>query len=264
MFYKVKIKKVPKAKVGYQVQGSLANDVPAMGGADYNSYMGVPNPKVKKVLQPVPREEANLEAEKGETVIGNIDGSMMPSLYTIGGKRHVNGGTPLNLPDDSFIFSDTKSMMISDPLILKMYNKPVKKGGYTPAELSKQFDMNRYRKILQDPNSDSIDRKTAEMMIKNYVMKLGALALALEKQIVTIRLWEKKGYIPGAPYRLRSKSLNGKKVNGNRVYTRELIEITIEEFESRGLLNSPRVEWSLHSDLTDVLVERWRDAVQSK
>ena len=100
--------------------------------------------------------------------------------------------------------------------------------------------------------------------VETEVFTIGALALALEKQIVTIRLWEKKGYIPGAPYRLRSKSLNGKKVNGNRVYTRELIEITIEEFESRGLLNSPRVEWSLHSDLTDVLVERWRDAVQSK
>jgi hypothetical protein len=190
MFYKVKIKKVPKAKVGYQVQGSLANDVPAMGGADYNSYMGIPDPKVKKVLQPVARKDANLEAEKGETVIGNIDGSMMPSLYTIGGQRHVNGGTPLNLPDDSFIFSDTKSMKISDPLILKMYNKPVKKGGYTPAELSKQFDMNKYRKILQDPNSDAIDRKTAELMIKTYVMKLGALALAQES---------KKGFPQGIP-----------------------------------------------------------------
>ena len=100
--------------------------------------------------------------------------------------------------------------------------------------------------------------------VETEVFTIGALALALEKQIVTIRLWEKKGYIPGAPYRLRSKSLNGKKVNGNRVYTRELIEIAIEEFERRGLLNSPRVEWSLHGDLTDVLVERWRDAVQYK
>ena len=90
---------------------------------------------------------------------------------------------------------------------------------------------------------------------------IGALAQALEKQIVTVRLWEKKGYIPIAPYRLRSKSLNGKKVNGNRVYTRELIEIMIEEFSRRGLLGSARVEWKLHSDLTDAIVARWKIAM---
>jgi hypothetical protein len=90
------------------------------------------------------------------------------------------------------------------------------------------------------------------------VFTISALATALEKQIVTIRLWEKKGYIPGAPYRLRSKSLNGKKVLGNRVYTRPLIEIAIEEFEARGLLGSARVEWNQHDDLTDAIVSRWK------
>jgi hypothetical protein len=97
--------------------------------------------------------------------------------------------------------------------------------------------------------------------VETEVFTIGAFAEALEKQIVTIRLWEKKGYIPIAPYRLRSKSLNGKKVNGNRVYTRELIEITIEEFAKRGLLGTARVEWKQHSDLTEVLVQRWKDAL---
>lgn len=97
--------------------------------------------------------------------------------------------------------------------------------------------------------------------VETEVFTISALALALEKEIVTIRLWEKKGYIPIAPYRLRSKSLNGKKVNGNRVYTRELIEITIEEFTTRQLLGSARVEWSKHPDLTEVLVYRWKEAL---
>lgn len=91
---------------------------------------------------------------------------------------------------------------------------------------------------------------------------VGALAHALDKKVVTIRLWEKKGYIPMAPYRLRSKQLNGNKVSGNRVYTRELIEISIEEFERRNLLGSARVEWSQLSDLTDTLVRRWQAAIQ--
>lgn len=190
MLRKVRIKKIPQARTGYQVQGSLVNDVPAMGGADYNAYIGAPRTEVSKTLKAVPREVANLEAEGGETVVGDLDGSTMPSFKTIKGPRHSEGGVPLALPDDSFIFSDTKSMKISDPKILKMFNKSPKKGGYTPAELSKQYDINKYRKILQDPNSDKISRNTAEIMIKNYVMKLGALALAQES---------KKGFPQGIP-----------------------------------------------------------------
>lgn len=183
MLRKVRIiKSVPKARTGYQVQGSLANDVPAFGGADYNAYIGTHKPQVSKTLTAVPRSAANLEAEGGETVVGNLDGSKMPSFKTIKGPRHSNGGVPLLLPEDSFIYSDTKSMKISDPKVLDMFGVKPKKGGYTPAELSKKYDINNYRKILQDPNSDKIARTTAEIMIKNYVMKLGALALAQESR----------------------------------------------------------------------------------
>jgi hypothetical protein len=187
---RVKIKRLPQARTGYQVQGALVNDVPAMGGVDYNAYIGQEKPKVGNTISKVPRSKANLEAEGGETVIGNIDGSGMPSFYTITGPRHSEGGVPLNLPDDSFIYSDTQSMKISDPTILKMFNKPAKKGGYTPAELSKPYDLNKFRKILQDPESDEIARNTAELMIKNYTIKLGALALAQEA---------KKGFPQGIP-----------------------------------------------------------------
>jgi hypothetical protein len=97
--------------------------------------------------------------------------------------------------------------------------------------------------------------------VETEVFTIKALAQALDKQVVTIRLWEKKGYIPIAPYRLRSKSLNGKKVNGNRVYTRRLIEIAIEEFGKRGLLGTARVEWKELHGLTEILVQRWKDAL---
>ena len=99
--------------------------------------------------------------------------------------------------------------------------------------------------------------------VETELFTISALAQALEKQVVTIRLWEKKGYLPGAPYRLRSKSLNGKKVNGNRVYTRPLIEIAIEEFSRRGLLGSARVEWSKNQSLTDDIVRRWKQQTEN-
>lgn len=97
--------------------------------------------------------------------------------------------------------------------------------------------------------------------VETSLFSIGALALALEKSVVTIRSWEKRGYIPAAPYRLKAKTLQGKQVNGNRVYTRILIEIAIEEFSSRNLLGAARVEWSHHPDLTASIIARWKDAV---
>ena len=91
------------------------------------------------------------------------------------------------------------------------------------------------------------------------VFTIGAFAQALEKTIVTIRLWERKGYIPRAPYRLRSKTVKGQKTGGNRVYTRSLIECAVEEFNKRGLLGTARVEWNQHEDLTEALIKRWTE-----
>lgn len=127
-----------------------------------------------------------------------------------------------------------------------------------PSEVSER----RRAQILGESNGWDADPiiKTIQG-VETELFTIGALALALGKKVVTIRLWEKKGYIPLAPYRLRSKSLQGKKVNGNRVYTRVLVEIAMEEFQRRGLLGSARVEWGQHSDLTETLVSRWKEAV---
>lgn len=96
------------------------------------------------------------------------------------------------------------------------------------------------------------------------VFTIGALAQALEKTIVTIRLWERKGYIPRAPYRLRSKTLKGQKTGGNRVYTRALIEAAVDEFLKRNLIGSARVEWNQHEDLTEALLRRWKDITSTE
>lgn len=96
------------------------------------------------------------------------------------------------------------------------------------------------------------------------VFTISALAHALEKSLVTIRLWERKGYIPRAPYRLRSKTLKGQKTGGNRVYTKPLIESTVDEFAKRGLLGTARVEWNQHEDLTEALVKRWKEITSTE
>lgn len=188
MLRRVRIKAIPKARTGYQVNGSLMNDISVWGGGDYASQSGIPEPEVNESISSVPKNEANLEAEGGETAVVNTGN--IPAFYKIKGPRHSEGGVPLNLPDESFIFSDTKSMKIKDPSILKRFGLSPKKGGYTPAEISEKFGLNQYVKILRDPNSDKISRKTAELMIKNAVIKLGELALVQES---------KKGFEQGIP-----------------------------------------------------------------
>lgn len=87
---------------------------------------------------------------------------------------------------------------------------------------------------------------------------LGALAQALGKSPVTIRLWERRAHIPKSPYRLPdATTASGKRIAGKRVFTRGLIDAAVEEFASRGLLGAARVEWKHHRDLTIALVERW-------
>ena len=132
-----------------------------------------------------------------------------------------------------------------------------KKARKEPTELAEK----RKERALAEPgawDSSPIIRTVQGKPVELFT--LGAFALALETTVQTLRLWERKGYIPIAPYRLKSKSLNGKKVNGNRAYPRIIIEITIEEFANRGLLGAARVEWNRHSDLTSTLLIRWKEA----
>ena len=187
---KIRIKQLPKRAYGGQQPSGALDVTPSFrSGSSYldNAMLGK---EVKKTLTKVPRKEANLEAEGGETAFGPISGDTIPDHMTITGPRHSSGGVPLKLPEDTFIFSDTKSMKIKDPKILKMFGKTKKKGGYTPAELAKPYDINKYKAILADPDSDRMDRENAELMIKNFIMKLGGLAIAQES---------KKGFPQGIP-----------------------------------------------------------------
>ena len=178
---RVRILNTPKFKGGGQY-GPQTPPVDNMSSPGPGSYHGGNDPeiKVRGTIEPTDWENATLEAELGETVVTNLQGEGIPEFYKIKGKRHYNGGTPLNLPPNSFIFSRDRKLAIRDKDVLKMFGMTPRKKGYTPADISKSFDLNKYREILLDPKSDHIDISTAESMIKNYNNKLAALALAQE------------------------------------------------------------------------------------
>jgi len=169
MLKKVRIKNLPKKKNGGVSYNQLAPMYMPNG-------LGLDPTKVRGSLTAVPRDQANLEAEGGETaLIPDVDG--LPAHYNIKGNRHTQGGVPLNLPEDSFIYSDTRAMKIKDKDVLAEFGETKSK---TPAQIAKKYDINKYREILADPDMDKRAKDTAEQMISNYNLKLSKLALYQE------------------------------------------------------------------------------------
>lgn len=182
---KVKIKSLNKGGGFNEAQFPWPQSGGGSNSSDQNSDI-----RVNNTLQPVDEEYSNIEAEKGETIMADMNYDGIMEHYTVGGKRHSQGGTPLFVPDNAFVFSDTNKSKIKDENILKMFNMGSKKGGYTPAEIAKKFNVNKFQQVLADPDSDDLQRSTAESMIANYNLKLAKLALAQES---------KKGFPTGIP-----------------------------------------------------------------
>jgi hypothetical protein len=87
---------------------------------------------------------------------------------------------------------------------------------------------------------------------------IGALANALGRPTITIRNWMKEGYLPASPYRLpNSVNKKGEPHAGKRLYSRAMVEKVIELLGKAGLLNTKRIEWSLHRNLSNEIAEAW-------
>lgn len=152
---------------------------------------GEANTPVKNTMTAIPREEANIEVEGGETVVGDVNQDGFLEHMTFVGKRHSEGGMPVNIPEGSFIFSDTKKLKIKDKEILeKFFGLSYKKGGYTPAQIAKRYQINNFIQDLKNPDADAITKRSANEMLKNNMEKLGMLALVQESM---------KGFPDGIP-----------------------------------------------------------------
>lgn len=151
-------------------------------------------PEVNSTVGAVPRNEATLEAEVGE-VATKPD---LSGVYHIGGKKHYNGGTPLNLDPGSFIFSNDPALHFNP------HEKTAfefKKGGKTKLEntparvLKREVNLvhyNRSANIMQDQGHeyDNIAKNAAQLMLGKYQEKMGQVAFVQES---------KKGFPTGIP-----------------------------------------------------------------
>jgi hypothetical protein len=180
---KIRIKKTPKP--GDQQDYSLVDrnvSFTGQGKADSN---------VKNTMGATTKDKANIEVEGGETVVGDVNKDGFLEHFSFVGKRHSNGGMPVNIPEGSFIFSDTKKLKIKDKEILEsIFGLKEKKGGYTPAEIAKKYQINQFVQDLKSEDTDPIQKRSAAEMLKKNTEKLGMLALVQESM---------KGFPDGIP-----------------------------------------------------------------
>ena len=182
-----------------ETQMAYGGQPPYSGQTDYGLYIGQRN--LYKTMAKHPYEDVNntmseeeetqenpyvLEAEGGET-IARPDGSHMEIV----GKRHSEGGVKLTkeqAPEGSFIFSDTAKMKLTEEEAKRFGKTGNKK--HTPAAVARQYEDNKYRAILADPNSDDLQKSTAKRMLDSLGEKKAELALVQEG---------KKGFPQGIP-----------------------------------------------------------------
>lgn len=97
---------------------------------------------------------------------------------------------------------------------------------------------------------------------------IGALAAALNRPLVTIRLWTRQGRLPQALYRLPTRQVpvygpdgkvNGhKEQKGRRLYTRAQIEAVIRIAGEHNILHTKRIDWDQHKDFGLQVADAWQ------
>ena len=159
-------------------------------GYDLSAEASLDSPykKVNNSIKAVPRDEANIEAEGGETILTDTNEDGVFEFYDIVGKRHHKGGVPLDVPEQSFVFSDTSKMKLTKVEMEEMNIQSDKK--LTPAKVSKNYKLNDFIGTLDNPLSDKIAVETAEYMLDKNKLKLSQLAFLQEA---------KKGFEEGVP-----------------------------------------------------------------
>lgn len=183
---KVKIVKSPtvnpnagtsKMRTGDQNGFALYNNqTQQISEPDYKSVPGVDD--VRTMYPEVPREEANVEVEKGEVVVSPDLGG----IYKVGGNKHSKGGTPIKAKEGSYVISDfiKLNQPIMDVLGFEFDPKADKKK--TWADLAKEKVDPKYFNQLASIISDKEKQKEVDPYAYNSAkIKLPELQETISK-----------------------------------------------------------------------------------
>lgn len=161
--------------------GGATHNSQHLPGLPFSNEYSEPDLEFNSMVKEVPREEANVEVEKGETVKSQTEEGL-PFLQKVGGKKHYDGGTPANLKPGDFVFSDDKTLSRNLKDFYELFGIKNSKKKQTFADISKKYEksLNNASLTIKDPDADIISKQTAELTIANITYKLGQLALIQE------------------------------------------------------------------------------------
>jgi hypothetical protein len=170
-------------------------------------------------------DKANVEIE-GDEVVLQPD---LSALFKAIGKKHSKGGMDVFLKPDSFVFSDDKSLKLSDDEH-KLFE--LKQGGKmsTPANvLRKNIDIKHYNTLvnnIKDPQKDDLAKKSSSMMLAKYIETLGNIAYIQE---------QKKGFPTGIPdFSIGTAPLYANEVKNDIMESKQFAKYGGNVFQSGG------------------------------
>ena len=132
-----------------------------------------PEPTINNVAKEVDKDEANVEAEKGEVVYSPSN----PQLKLINGKSHKKGGTLLNLDQGDFVFSHYLKMGGEEQQIIGV--EPKENVSYADALKQNVKPFNKAVHLM-NTSEDMYDKNTATFTLKESLKKIEQLALMQE------------------------------------------------------------------------------------
>lgn len=210
-----------------------------------------PEPTINNVAKEVDKDEANVEAEKGEVVYSPSN----PQLKLINGKSHKKGGTLLNLDQGDFVFSHYLKMGGEEQQIIGV--EPKENVSYADALKQNVKPFNKAVHLM-NTSEDMYDKNTATFTLKESLKKIEQLALMQEL---------KKGMPNGTPAFMEQPDAEPPMAKyGGMQYLqaggRKKPELTVERREKAKLLKQARTDRK--ADYTESNVDYWIDQKSGK
>lgn len=125
-----------------------------------------------KTLKYIPTEASNAEVENNE-LIYQLNGQIQKFI----GNKHINGGIPVILAEGSKIFSE--KLKAEKELANNLVGKDKK---MSFAKMASMYDTHEELKDLMDNKSDTLSKKTSELMLTKKLAQLDSIFEAQEVQ----------------------------------------------------------------------------------
>lgn len=165
----------------YQMGGILDDYIKTLPEEQQNLFMGEFQSLEPDVQQEVLFMLGGKYQMGGTAEVEGDETAVLPDseLVEFKGKKHKDGGIPVNLPNGTRIYSEYSTAPAE--IVEQVLGKKTK-GKMSYADLSKKFPTSSYMEILSDEKSDEYEKNGAQLKLMNNLSKLDTIFYAQEAE----------------------------------------------------------------------------------